>query len=100
MKEKTFKIGQKVVCINEDGWISGWTESVSNGPYFEETVTVRGYDGVGLLFDEYEGDEGYSPDQFVPIIDDDITKDLAKFNGVEERLDIARIKEIEPISGW
>jgi len=57
-------VGQKLICINECGWIN-FDNSISTGPAENETVTFMGFGPEGgLVLKGYE-DEWYS-EEFVP----------------------------------
>ena len=58
-----YYVGQKLICINEDGWIND-DGSMCNGPSENETVTFMGMRYGGLVLKEYQ-DEWW-PDEFVP----------------------------------
>lgn len=66
-----FYVGQKVVCINEKGWVEvfPFKEVVCDGPKLNEICTIRDFDQSGyLLLVGYPGgfDDGFYPAAFVP----------------------------------
>ena len=80
-----FKIGQKVVCIDDDFNASRNGDSImglfNNYPVKDKTYTVRGYDklGTGIYVEEIVnfpglymgtfGEKSFKPDKFVPLED-------------------------------
>jgi len=72
-----FKIGQKVVCTNDLGWIVIETGQPTTGPEKGEILEIDFFDDAGYLgFNKYGG-EGYYPPSFRPL-HDNIVKNIIK----------------------
>lgn len=80
-----FKVGQKVVCTNKDGWETakpnwfqrrGWMSKDTKGPKFNDVVTVSGYDpdtllGYYVTLEEWpSADDSFDEQSFEPLISD------------------------------
>lgn len=92
-----FKVGQKVVCIKKDRWIS------ANGkgnpkrailPVYNEICLIVGLDDGDLILDGYEFDTdgimlAMNPKNFRPIYETDATQEiLTNFQPSEDRVDL------------
>lgn len=73
-----FKPGQKVVCVNKNGWKSRYTGIIKPGPKFNDIVTVEGHgftehNTIRLVEYGMPGFIGprfsYEEDQFEPLMD-------------------------------
>ena len=77
----------KVMCVINGGWRSSITGQKVPGPVFGETCTVAGLDEeYYYLLDGYNGpgnEEGYDPEEFIPLSDIDEPA-LAKERETEE----------------
>lgn len=58
-----YYIGQKLICINEDGWINE-DGLPCEGPSKNETVTFMGMRDGGIVLKEYP--EEWWPGEFIP----------------------------------
>ena len=66
------KLGQQVVCIKKDNWITVYgQETTRNGPKFNEIVTidriVSDQKWTFLVFEEYDSKTGYEARHFQPV---------------------------------
>lgn len=59
-----YYIGQKLICINDSGWMDGIDGTYCDGPTKNEIVTYNGFSDEGLFLKEYP-DEWW-PSEFVP----------------------------------
>ncbi len=64
-------IGQKAVCVHQDGWICCDTGKAIDGPKFKEELTVSRLvhesDGLYLSFHEYSQEDWYDYIGFQPL---------------------------------
>ena len=64
-----FKIGQEIVCINDQGWIDANGIRVC-GPFINEICTVTGYEtSYHAILKGYSLVEGYADYCFEPVVD-------------------------------
>lgn len=98
-----FKIGQKIVCIENPKWLP--TVIMVNRPKPKEVCEVIGFssaNGIDLILKGYEtnsigGENAFRSINFKPIEYQSSSKEiLEKFKLVEERADV-KIKELEKL---
>jgi len=64
-----FKIGQEIVCINDEGWIDDYNRRVC-GPSLNELCIVTGYEtSHHAILKGYSLVEGYAEHCFEPVVD-------------------------------
>lgn len=62
-----FKIGQEIVCTNNEGWLNEEYRAV-NGPVYNEIYTVSGYECAGYCnLAEFLQDESWNDQCFEPV---------------------------------
>lgn len=57
-----FKVGQKVVCVNDDHW-----KNVETFPQKGEVYTIESLDGKWLYFEGYEDGSSFEKSRFKPL---------------------------------
>ena len=94
-----FKVGQKVVCINNEIWHNKSLSIHAIGPKYNEIVEIIKIaikpHGTYLTFKEHRMDYEYNSRQFKPIQYTSLTRELANsFKEVKETSDTP-IKELD-----
>jgi hypothetical protein len=65
-----FKPGQKVVCINKDGWMSLDDYELVPGPLFNQVYMITSYECEGYCrVYEFSQTESWNEEMFEPLMD-------------------------------